>query len=217
MSTRVARAANRSGALVERGDEVGLIESTLADAQRGQGSAVLIEAAPGMGKSRLVERACDLAREAGVRILGARGSELESSFAFGVVRQLLEGPLTAMDEADRDRMLTGAAGLAAPLLAERRRRPRPGSSPSPETSGLHGLYWLTANLAKQGPLLICVDDAHWADEPSLRWLAYLTRRVDRPAGGGHRRDATDPRRAPRRSCWHRLSSRRPPRSPSWTR
>jgi DNA-binding CsgD family transcriptional regulator len=162
--------------LVEREEEVGLIEEMLADAAGGQGNAVLIEAAPGMGKSRLIERACDLARAAGIRILGARGSALESSFAFGVVRQLLEGPLTSLDEADRDRLLTGAAGLAAPLLAERRRRPRPGS-PNPETSGLHGLFWLTANLAKEGPLLLCIDDAHWADEPSLRWLTYLARRV----------------------------------------
>ena len=43
---------------------------------------------------------------------------------------------------------------------------------------LHGLYWLTANLAAEQPLLILVDDAHWADPPSLRWLAYLAQRLD---------------------------------------
>ena len=42
---------------------------------------------------------------------------------------------------------------------------------------LHGLYWLTANLAEQRPLLIAVDDLHWADAPSLRFLLYLTRRL----------------------------------------
>ena len=42
---------------------------------------------------------------------------------------------------------------------------------------LHGLYWLTANLANQQPLLMAVDDAHWADEPSLRWLAHLAPRL----------------------------------------
>jgi hypothetical protein len=40
------------------------------------------------------------------------------------------------------------------------------------------LYWLVANLAARRPLLIAVDDAHWADPPSLRWLAYLAARID---------------------------------------
>jgi len=48
---------------------------------------------------------------------------------------------------------------------------------------LHGLYWLVVNLAARGPLLIAVDDAHWADEPSLRRLAYLARRLDGLAAG----------------------------------
>ena len=43
---------------------------------------------------------------------------------------------------------------------------------------MHGLYWACANLASRGPLLLLVDDLHWADEASLRFLAYLARRVD---------------------------------------
>jgi hypothetical protein len=43
---------------------------------------------------------------------------------------------------------------------------------------LHGLYWLTVNLADRRPLLIAVDDAHWADQPSLRWLAHLAPRLE---------------------------------------
>ena len=45
-------------------------------------------------------------------------------------------------------------------------------------SALHGLYWLTANLAAERPLLVLVDDIHWADLASLRWLAYLAQRLD---------------------------------------
>ena len=48
---------------------------------------------------------------------------------------------------------------------------------------LHGLYWLVVNLAAGRPLLLAIDDAHWADEPSLRWLAYLARRLDGLAAG----------------------------------
>ena len=43
---------------------------------------------------------------------------------------------------------------------------------------LHGLYWLCANLAADGPLLVCVDDAQWADEPSLSFLGFLARRLE---------------------------------------
>ena len=45
---------------------------------------------------------------------------------------------------------------------------------------MHGLYWLTANLAARQPVLIVVDDAHWADAASLRWLAYLAGRLEGP-------------------------------------
>jgi tetratricopeptide (TPR) repeat protein len=40
------------------------------------------------------------------------------------------------------------------------------------------LYWLAVNVAARRPLLLTVDDAHWADEPSLRWLAYLAPRLE---------------------------------------
>ncbi len=73
----------------------------------------------------------------------------------------------------------GAAHLASPLfefgttggwLA-------PGEDASHTT--LHGLFWLTANLAEPGPpLLLAVDDLHWCDSPSLRFLSYLARRLD---------------------------------------
>ena len=43
---------------------------------------------------------------------------------------------------------------------------------------LHGLYWLAANFALRKPTLLLVDDLHWADEPSLRWLLYLARRLE---------------------------------------
>jgi DNA-binding CsgD family transcriptional regulator len=43
---------------------------------------------------------------------------------------------------------------------------------------VHGLYWLAANVALQRPTLLVIDDLHWADSPSLRWLLYLTRRLE---------------------------------------
>ncbi len=43
---------------------------------------------------------------------------------------------------------------------------------------LHGLYWLAVNVAAKQPLLLVVDDLHWCDLASLRWLAYLMPRIE---------------------------------------
>jgi tetratricopeptide (TPR) repeat protein len=43
---------------------------------------------------------------------------------------------------------------------------------------LHGLYWLTVNLTAGGPVAIVVDDAQWCDTASLRYLAYLVKRLE---------------------------------------
>ena len=56
-------------------------------------------------------------------------------------------------------------------------RPDPEAGAEPSFSALHGLYWLTVNLADAQPVLVAVDDAHWADVASLRWLIYLARRL----------------------------------------
>ena len=76
-----------------------------------------------------------------------------------------------MSPGERERALAGAAvhAQAALGLGE--------GSESPNVE-LHGLYWLAANLAGQRPLLLLVDDLHWGDEPSLRWLHYVAGRLD---------------------------------------
>ena len=108
-----------------------------------------------------------------MRTLHARASELERSFTFGVVRQLFEPALFTADDAERDRWLSGAAGLTRSMFED-------AGAGQDESSyaRLHGLYWLCANLAADAPLLVCVDDAQWADEPSLSFLGFLARRLE---------------------------------------
>ena len=167
--------------LLERSEELARIESALAEARRGRGRFLVIEGPAGIGKTALLAAARTAAAEGGMRVLRSRGSELERNFAFGVVRQLFEPPLVEASELERADLLQGAAGVAAGLLG------LPGAPPAdgPPSSGidpsfaiLHGLYWLCANLAAAGPLCLVVDDAHWADAPSLRYLAFLLTRLE---------------------------------------
>jgi DNA-binding CsgD family transcriptional regulator len=174
---------------VERELELGTVERLLAGAGAGSGGAVVFEGPAGIGKSSLLS-AARTAATATMRVLSARGGELERELPFGIVRQLLEPVAAACDPQERDALLAGAAALAKPVLFAA--DPEAGTEPS--FSVLHGLYWLTVNLADAQPLLVTVDDAHWADVDSLRWLIYLARRLEgvplalvlatRPAGPG---------------------------------
>jgi DNA-binding CsgD family transcriptional regulator len=159
------------GALLERAGELAEIAERLAAARRGTGGVLLIEGAAGIGKTRLVRAAVDRARAYGMIVLAARGGELERGMSFGVVRELFEAAVHRAP--DRDRLLAGAAGLAASVLAA-----VPPGGDEGAVGGLHGLYWLTVNLAERGPLLVAVDDVHWADDASLRFLVYLVRRLE---------------------------------------
>ena len=156
--------------LLERDRELAAIEALL-----GRGGVLVIEGGAGMGKTSLLDAACGRADSLGCEVLRSCGSELEAGFAFGVVRQLFERRLAGVEDDERDELLTGPAAAARPLVAG-----APGDSSADDTSFavLHGLYWLTANLAARRFLAIAVDDAHWVDGPSLRWLAYLAPRLE---------------------------------------
>ena len=159
------------GTLLERGRELAAVEALLER----RGGVLVVEGRAGIGKTSLVEVACSRADGLGYEVMRARGSELEKAFAFGVVLQLFERRLATAGAGEREALLAGPATAARPLLSgELPAEPAADSS----FAVLHGLYWLVANLAANRPLLIAVDDAHWADEPSLRWLAYLAPRLE---------------------------------------
>jgi len=164
------------GWLREREGELAAVEVLLER----RGGMLLLEGRAGIGKTSLVEVACSRADELGLEVVHARGSELESGFAFGVVRQLFERRLAGAGEGEREALLAGPAGTVRPLLSGQLAVQLAGDS---WFAVLHGLYWLVVNLAARRPLLIAVDDAHWADEPSLRWLAYLAPRLEGLAAG----------------------------------
>jgi ATP/maltotriose-dependent transcriptional regulator MalT len=153
--------------LLEREREVASLLAAADEAGAGVARLAVVEGPAGIGKSRLLATLRAEASGRGLRLLSARGSELELEFPFGVVRQLFEALLT--DPAVRERWLAGAAGPAAAVFSP------PGESAGDagdaSFAALHGLFWLTANAAAEGPLLLCLDDLHRVDVPSLRYAA----------------------------------------------
>ena len=168
-----------TAALLEREDELAVLEDVVDGAARGQGGLALVEGPAGVGKSALLSCAARAAQERGVVVLWARGHELERAFGWGVARSLLEQSLAGRTDADLDELLAGPAAGARQLFdaaddATSARRSEVGFAI------LHSLYWLVVRLAEREPLLFVIDDAHWADAPSLRFVVYCRRLSEHP-------------------------------------
>ncbi len=159
--------------LIERALELEVLGGAVRRLADGDGAVVVLEAPAGLGKSTLLEHVGPLATAAGCLVRRAAPGPLERHFPFGVVRALLEAPLRDASEQERARLLDGAAASAGRLLLE-------GSVPDGDATVLvaHSVLWLCSALAECQPLVLVVDDAQWADRPSLEVLSYLARRID---------------------------------------
>ena len=174
MNTPVA--PGHRGFPLERDRELDRIEQAITSVRSGRGVTLLLDGPAGIGKSTLLRLFRSRAAAAGFVTAAATGAALERELSHGVAQQLLEPLVNRADTERRSRLLSGAAQLAAPVVthtdisetAERDQR----------AAVVRGLYWLTANLAAEAPLLLTVDDAQWSDPGSLRYLDFLTRRLD---------------------------------------
>lgn len=156
--------------LIERDTELEALRAALASARAERGGLVLVEGEGGIGKTRLLAATAADAAAADVQVLRATGRILEQDMPFGVVRQLIDPILRRAGAREREELLQGAAALVRPLIEDA----QAGSA----TSVQHGLLWLLVGLSERAPLALLIDDAHLADEPSLRALAYLAARIE---------------------------------------
>ncbi|SEG87913.1 regulatory protein, luxR family [Thermomonospora echinospora] len=137
------------GTVWEREEAVGAVSRLLASARTGQGGAVFLRGDAGMGKSRLLQETVELAGT-GFAVGRAQGAPIESAVPFNVVAQALTG-------LGADELLSGAAVDAVATQCYR--------------------VWRRLRAWPDGPVLLVIDDLHWADADSLTLLSFLCRRL----------------------------------------
>jgi DNA-binding NarL/FixJ family response regulator len=152
--------------LLERESEIERLDAVLAEAAAGRGSMLAIAGPAGAGKTALLQAVRARASACGADVRVARATELESEFAFGGARQLLSMAADAgpQDEAARPAVPVLAASTAA-------------LEPPPAFAVLDGLTAHLRALAARGTVVALIDDAHWLDAPTVRWLDYLRGRL----------------------------------------
>lgn len=146
--------------LLERDGEIDALRAGIDGASGGSGRLLVVEAAAGLGKSRLLDVAVALARGEHATALSAHSSRLEREVPFGVARELLS-PCASPER---------LTGLAAPVAALFR-----GQGGGAGT--VQGLHALLAGCAAGGVVVAVVDDAQWCDRPTLRFLTYVATRA----------------------------------------
>lgn len=162
--------------LLEREAELASIDRALEGAAAGSGRVLLLEGAAGVGKSTLAAAAQRAASERGFAVAAARATDIAQPFPYGVALQLFGPFVSDLDEDTLQQLFHGSARFSRSLFFEPQ-----GEDDLSDPQGLahnHGLYWLGANLSEQRPMLLVVDDAHWSDAASMRFLLYLSHRIE---------------------------------------
>src|SRR5829696_4752757 len=183
-ATRPAEGLPRSTGMprppfVGRSRELALLRERLAAAVQGHGGVTLLLGEPGIGKTRLAEELGAAAGAQGARVLWGRCWEGEGAPAFWPWVQCLRSYVrdTAADVLRAD--LGAGAGAIAHVVEEVRTRLPDVPTPAPlapEQARFRFFDAVTAFLtaaAARRPLLVILDDLHWADRPSLLLVQFL--------------------------------------------
>ncbi|MEU6393532.1 AAA family ATPase [Streptomyces sp. NPDC046939] len=174
---RHSDAASAGPPLWERESELGValraLDDLCADAAS-SGSLVVYRGEAGIGKTALLGRVRELA-EGRATVWSARGGETVTSVPFNVVRQLLQPALLALSDEETREYFGDWYDIAGPALGIA----EPTGRQADPQGVRDGLVAAVSRLARlHWPLVILIDDAHWADLETLEWLAAFAERLD---------------------------------------
>ena len=171
----------RAGMFVGRTSELGRLHADLDQAITGAGRLAMLVGEPGVGKTRTAEEVMTSARRQNVRVLAGRCYEGEGAPAYWPWMQIVRAYIHDREPATlRREMGTGAAaiGQVIPQVTERLPDLPPLPPLDPEQARFRLFDSITVflkNASQKRPLLLVLDDLHWADKPSLLLLHFVTR------------------------------------------
>ncbi|WP_077801738.1 AAA family ATPase [Streptomyces sp. JHA26] len=176
--TEVRPTAAAPASLWERDEEVAAIAQavdTLCADRSSSGSLLVCRGEAGRGKTALLAETRRIAEARGCTVWSPRGGETLRSVPFNVVRQLLQPALVSMLPEEARDYLGDWYDIAGPALGIA----EPGDRQADPQGVCDGLVAAVSRLARrEWPLVLLVDDVHWADQETLRWLAALAQRLD---------------------------------------
>jgi class 3 adenylate cyclase len=179
---RQARIA-RHGRFVGRADELGVLKTAIESALDSRGGLVMLSGEPGIGKSRLAEEAGVYARLRAAQVLVGRCYETEHVVPLLPFAEAIRAYVVHEPPDDLLKELGEGASDVASLVSEVRQRlpdlPQSGRPEGDEARYhlLESVSTFLLNAAAVHPIVLVLDDLHWADAPSLRLLCHLARRL----------------------------------------
>jgi predicted ATPase len=171
---------------VGREEERGLLRSCLQEVRNGRGRIVIVAGPPGIGKTRTAREAGEEARQQGFFALAGNCYDREDAVPFAPFVELLEIALARAPDPATIRKTLGEQASELTRLLPQLRRLFPDLSPplqvSPEQSRrmlFNAILELIQRQSALDPVLLLLEDLHWADEGTLSLLVHLGQSISR--------------------------------------
>jgi DNA-binding CsgD family transcriptional regulator len=171
-------------ALVGRARELAELERALDQLADGVPWCLQIVGEPGIGKSRLLAELRRRGEERGYLVLDGRAAEFERDIPFGLIVDALNDYFGSLEPAVLRALDDDVPRELAAIFPALPREPDSDASrgEGAERYRLHyAVRSVLERLARRQPLVLALDDLHWADAASVEMLAHLLRRFRGPA------------------------------------
>ena len=171
------------GVFVGRQKEMGDLKASLEDALSGRGRLVTLVGEPGIGKSRTAQELTTYAGLRGAQVLWGRSYEEQGVPPYWPWVQAIRSYAREKDPQQlQSEMGSGAAEIAEVVSDVRDKLP--GLPPAPQLEPEQARFRLFDSIAaflktasQRQPLVLVLDDLHWADQPSLALLQFVAREL----------------------------------------